>query len=332
MPSMRRSPVTKLFRGAGRLALLLLTPILGSVACTSLTETPTSSITPETFYSNETEVLGGLAGVYSQLRNTLWAYYNLSEISTDEMVVPTRGQDWYDNGRWLEIHRQLWGANSPSGLEDVNGAWVDAFTGVARSNVLLEALQKVSFADRPGIEAELRTLRAFYYYMLMDMFGGVPIVTTTEIVPRERKSRAELFAFIETELKAARDVLPSTRPATDLGRFTKGSANAILANMYLNAEDPQLRRVQPAHRLAVELPLHQPHLAREHPRRPPSEPVGPGPPLLDAAGALQPVQPFAVERLLHPGGCLQRVRRRRPAAPDLPGGAAGQRRDQPAGQ
>ena len=233
---MRRSPVTKLIRGAGRLALLLLSPILASVACTSLTETPTSSITPETFYSNETEVLGGLAGVYSQLRNTLWAYYNLSEISTDEMVVPTRGQDWYDNGRWLEIHRQLWGANTPAGLEDVNGAWVDAFTGVARSNVLLDALQKVSFADRPGIEAELRTLRAFYYYMLMDMFGGVPIVTTTEIVPRERKTRAEVFSFIETELKAARDGLPLTRPATEQGRLTKGSANAILANMYLNAE------------------------------------------------------------------------------------------------
>ena len=226
----------KLIRGTGRLALLLLSPLLASVACTSLTETPTSSITPETFYSNEVEVLGGLAGVYSQLRNTLWAYYNLSEISTDEMVVPTRGQDWYDNGRWLEIHRQTWGANSPVGLEDVNGAWVDAFTGVARSNVLLDALQKVSFADRPGIEAELRTLRAFYYYMLMDMFGGVPIVTTTEIVPRERKTRAEVFSFIETELKAARDGLPLTRPATDQGRFTKGSANAILANMYLNAE------------------------------------------------------------------------------------------------
>src|SRR5258708_15332166 len=123
---MRRFPVTKLIRAAGRITLLLLTPVLAQVACTSLTETPTSSITPETFYRNQAEVLGGLAGVYSQLRNTLWAYYNLSEITTDEMVVPTRGQDWDDNGRWLEIHRQLWGANTPSGLEDVHGAWVDS--------------------------------------------------------------------------------------------------------------------------------------------------------------------------------------------------------------
>src|ERR1043165_7923292 len=165
---MRSPPVTTSIRAA-RLGVLVLLPILAFLpTCANLDETPTSSITPENFYRNEAELLGGLAGVYAQLRNTLWGYYNLSEISTDEMVVPTRGQDWYDNGRWLEIHRQLWGANTPAGLEDVNGAWVDAFTGVARSNVLLDALQKVSFADRPGIEAELRTLRAFYYYMLMD--------------------------------------------------------------------------------------------------------------------------------------------------------------------
>src|ERR1043166_1106650 len=116
MVSMRRLPVTKSIRATGRFALLLLSPVLASLACTSLTETPTSSITPDNFYRNETEVLGGLAGVYSQLRNTLWEYYNLSEISTDEMIVPTRGQDWYDNGRWLEIHRQLWAPNSPAGL------------------------------------------------------------------------------------------------------------------------------------------------------------------------------------------------------------------------
>lgn len=233
---MRRLPVTKSIRAAGRFGLLLLSPVLASLACTSLTETPTSSITPENFYRNETEVLGGLAGVYSQLRNTLWEYYNLSEISTDEMIVPTRGQDWYDNGRWLEIHRQLWAANSPAGLEDVNGAWVVAFTGIARANVLLAALQNVTLTDKPVIEAELRTLRGFFYYMLMDFFGGVPIVETAEIKPRPRNTRAEVFSFIETELKAARDVLPATWDAANKGRFTKGSANAILANMYLNAE------------------------------------------------------------------------------------------------
>jgi hypothetical protein len=204
--------------------------------CTDLDESPASSITPDNFYRNEAEVLGGLAAAYAQLRSTLWAYYNLSEVTTDEIVVPTRGQDWYDNGRWLEIHRQLWGPNTPSGLDDINAAWVDAFTGITRANVVLSALENVSVANQATVEAELRTLRAFYYYMLMDFFGGVPIVTTTEIMPREQASRAEVFDFIEDELTAARAALPARWPASSYGRLTQGTADAILASMYLNAQ------------------------------------------------------------------------------------------------
>jgi hypothetical protein len=70
----------------------------------------------------------------------------------------------------------------------------------------------------------------------MDMFGGVPIVTTTDIQLKARSTRRELFDFVESELIAARDSgLPATWGAADNGRLTKGAADAILANMYLNA-------------------------------------------------------------------------------------------------
>lgn len=223
--------MTKSVRAAGLFALLL-----GSPACTELGETPVSAITPENFYRNEQEVLGGLASVYASLRGSLWGYYNLSEVSSDEFIVPTRGSDWFDNGRWLEMHRQVWEANSPTTGEDINGAWNDAFTGVARANVLLGAMQNVSVSNSAVIDAEIRTLRAFYYYMIMDLFGGVPIVTNTEIIPRERNTRAEVFAFIEQELLEVRDALPESWPDASNGRITRGAANAILASLYLNAE------------------------------------------------------------------------------------------------
>lgn len=210
--------------------------LLSLQACTDLGETPVSAITPENFYTNEQEVIGGLASVYASLRSSLWNYYNLSEISSDEFIVPTRGSDWFDNGRWLQMHRQLWEANSSVTGEDINGAWVDAFTGVARANVLLQAMQNVTVSNQAVIDAEIRTLRAFYYYMLMDMFGGVPIVTNTDIIPRERNTRAEVFDFIEQELLEVRDALPEQWPDTDNGRMTRGAANAILASLYLNAE------------------------------------------------------------------------------------------------
>jgi hypothetical protein len=67
------------------------------------------------------------------------------------------------------------------------------------------------------------------------MFGGVPIVTTTEVKPREQATRAQVFAFIEKELTDARAGLPDAWPAESYGRLTKSAADAILANMYLNA-------------------------------------------------------------------------------------------------
>jgi hypothetical protein len=219
--------------GAAAVVLLL------SSACTDLTEVPSSSITPENFYRNETEAIGGLASVYAQMRccdGGIGSYYGVSEVTTDEIIVPTRGTDWYDNGKWLDLHRHTWTANSPGTLDNINNAWLGSFNGVARANVVLAALEHVDFATKPVIVAELRALRAWYYYTLMDMFGGVPIVTTTEIKPRERNTRAEVFKFIEDELIAARPDLPDKWPAAMNGRITKGVADAILASIYLNAE------------------------------------------------------------------------------------------------
>ncbi len=206
-------------------------------ACTDLTENPRSRITPDNFFSNEGEALAALSGVYAQLRGTVGEgdYWGSSEVSTDEMVVPTRGQDWYDNGVWLELHRQSWSATSPSTLSFFNNAWNTAFQGVARANVLLDAFQNTSLPNQTGMAAEARALRAFYYYILMDFFGGVPLATTSEIKPRVRESRDSIFRFIESELLAIRPDLPLTRDAGNHGRVTRGAVDAILANMYINA-------------------------------------------------------------------------------------------------
>ena len=229
-------------RAVKLVTLLLAAPAVGALAsCTDLTEAPQSSITPENFYKNEDEVRGGLASVYAQLRNIFPGqgdpgYWSLSEVSSDEMIVPTRGGDWGDNGRWIELHTQSWTASSPAGLSFINDTWVQAFRGVTRANVVLAALENVAVADEPVIVAELRTLRALYYYKLMDMFGGVPIVTTTEIEARPQSTRKEVFEFIEKELNESRAALPASWPPEQNGRMTKGAADAILANMYLNAQ------------------------------------------------------------------------------------------------
>jgi hypothetical protein len=208
-----------------------------ALGCTNLDEQPISQINAGNFFHTQEEVLAGLAGVYAQLRAFApeGGVYDVSEITTDEDVVPTRGQDWYDNGQWIDLHNMTWTPTSAATLNFFNGVWNNPYQGVARANLFLAAIENSTVPNKASIVAEARTLRAYYYYILMDYFGGVPIVTTTEIATNPRNTRREVFDFVEKELTEARADLPATRPQSDNGRVTQAAADAILANMYLNA-------------------------------------------------------------------------------------------------
>lgn len=214
----------------------VITAMLLAPACTDLTEVPQSAITPNNFYRNADEAVGGLASVYAQLRQTVEGAYEITEVSSDEIVVPTRGQDWLDNGKWLDIHHHTFTPNSPAGLDNINNAWNQLFQGVAKANVVLAGVENVNFTGKATVKAELRVLRAYYYFMLQDLFGGVPIVTDVAIMPRAQNTRAEVAKFIEDEVTAARPDLPDTWAPEWNGRLTKGAADAILASLFLNAQ------------------------------------------------------------------------------------------------
>jgi len=169
--------------------------------CTKLTEVPHDALTTATAFHTDAEVLAGVAGVYAQLRAIEWVgYITLEDLTTDVAIVPTRGSDWYDNGQWLDLHRQTWTPNSSGELAFVDGAWNDLFSGVAKANLMIDVVTKAGGTNQAQTVAELRTLRAWYYYMLQDMFGGVPLVTTTELKQYPRSTRKEIFSFILKEL------------------------------------------------------------------------------------------------------------------------------------
>src|SRR5207237_7670184 len=257
----------------------------------------------------------------------------------------------------------------PATLTFLNDVSNDASSGITGANELLDALRNARGRDQAIIAAEARTLRAFYYYQLTDMFGGVPIFTTPQLAPQPRNTRAELFRFIETELLEARTALPNNWVAADYERMTKGAADAILASMYLNAAvftvrlaecdhvqlvcqrargspdrvpcryrrrrpHPQLRSVQSGGRLALELRSRQLRVAGEHPGRQEPEPARLGTQFRDADAALQPVDPHPMERLRGLGRDVPRFRCGRPASGDFPrrtAGQSGQRRFKQAG-
>ncbi|HET6569633.1 MAG TPA: RagB/SusD family nutrient uptake outer membrane protein [Rhodothermales bacterium] len=220
-------------------ALLVAVPLAFSLnGCTDLDEQVYGSVTAENFYRTPEEILAAVAPIYAQMRTLTGSYQEISELSSDEAVIPVRGQDWLDGGKWLQAHQHTWDPTN----DYFSSTWNDAFTGVARANSLLETLETADVPNKGPLTAEIRALRALFYYELMDWFGPVPIIGDEPgeftVDPKNlphRESRDKVFAFVESELLAVYPDLPDSWDAANTGRMTKGAADAILANMYLNA-------------------------------------------------------------------------------------------------
>ena len=215
-------------------ALALAPAALGLTACHDLAEQPASSIAPTSFFQNDAQIQAGLAGVYSGLRATQQNYYYISQVSSDETIVPTRGTDWLDGGQWVELWQHTYGPSSGAGNQNINNAYNDLSSAIAKANATIQSLSAVNSPAATSATAEARALRAWFYFELQDLFGGVPLVTQASLQSQPRVSRDSIARFIEAELVAARPSLPATRDAGNQGRITQSSVDAILANLYLN--------------------------------------------------------------------------------------------------
>ena len=163
---------------------------------------------------------------YNDTRNYIDAYYYLNEVTTDAMIPLSASGAWSGNQTWDKLHQHTWDTQDPIVLN----LWNQAYGGV---ELCTSALSNAD-ASNASFISELRVLRGFYYYQLLDCFGGVPILAEDFInnnLPN-RTSRRELFNYIETEITEA---LPDLSDVPIYGRINKDVANAILAKLYLNA-------------------------------------------------------------------------------------------------
>lgn len=220
-------------------------------ASCSLDEKPRDQISEEAIYTTGQSVfqntvitlynyIGGCSDGQG-LQGTTRGIYDLQTFCSDEALIPTRGIDWYDGGIWQSLYKHSWDAYH----EFIKSSWLYLYKVIALCNRSLQLIDQqrhlLSEDDYFYYTSEVRALRAIYYWYLVDMFGNVPIVTSTDVSMQEvrQSSRAEVYRFAVTELEQAIPGLPiarSNRHDDFYGRVTRPVALFALAKLKLNAE------------------------------------------------------------------------------------------------
>jgi hypothetical protein len=212
-----------------------------SQSCTNLDENLYSEVTPANFFKSEKEFVSALGAAYTQFGGYASGdVYNLQETTTDELVVPTRGSDWDDGGNWRRLHLHSWKFEDGA----TGGAWDFCFGGVNTANRLMYQFQslvtegQVDQAAADAYISELKAVRGFFYWQLIDMYGNVPLVTdfaSGDAAPAT-KTRSEVYNFIVADLEESVPKLSKAVDGTTYGRMNYYAGQMLLAKLYLNAE------------------------------------------------------------------------------------------------
>lgn len=222
--------------------ITLLSTMLIAFSCTDLEDELEDSLVTE--FSNDGISAGGgggggaLLAPFSRLRAgsaTNGGYFPLQSLSSDEMMVGQKGGDWFDGGIWINLHRHTW----DSSLNRIDNAWTDAYAGIGECNTTLAGSLSANET------AQVRALRAYFYWRLLDLYGRVKIITSAG-ADAPQSERDAVFAFVESELLASLGIsavtasmdLSGSPLGTEISnyRINQYAALAMLSKLYLNAE------------------------------------------------------------------------------------------------
>lgn len=209
--------------------IMLAAIVLAGISCTKLEENvlDESSIQGQT----DKQIADGLiAPVYARLpdiyrHTTLFA---LSEISTDEAILPYRGgTDWGDNGIYISLHRHETTSTDPN----VRDTWTFITQSISRAVIALSALPENKDVNAKVYLAEAKAMRAFYNLLALDLWGICFVKEKPDDISQIIRGN-DAVEYIAKEIIAAEANLESNVGA---GRISKAAAWGLLARLYLNA-------------------------------------------------------------------------------------------------
>lgn len=225
---------------AGVIAVALL-PILFS-ACTKLKDTSYNQIVSSEFTPSGSDLPALAGAAYVDWRGLLLQWntvYRAQEVSADEMLTPARPNGWVDGGVYRRIHEHKWTTDD----DIVINIWTRAYQGITNCNRIIYQVQSgsipVAAKDTASLVAEMKLLRASYYWVLCDLYGNVPIVDRFDVpegyLPKQN-TRKEVYDFIVNDLVTNIPKVTDEVSTKTYGKFNKWAGLALLAKMYLNAE------------------------------------------------------------------------------------------------
>lgn len=195
--------------------------LLLAMGCTDLEFENEDGIIPEGT-GDASDLLVATYGQLSEFANER-TIFGLSGHSSDELIGPTRGTDWFDGGVFQQMHKHTWTADNTF----IRTAWEEINTGVYRATLVVAA-------GGTALEvAEAKVLRAFYMFHVVDFWGIAPFReagTGVESDPMVMTGE-EATDFIIDDLESA---LPDLNDASDFTVVNKNTARALLAKIYLN--------------------------------------------------------------------------------------------------
>jgi starch-binding outer membrane protein, SusD/RagB family len=212
----------------------LFTAVLLLTACKGfLDKDPIATLDAGSFFQTEADAIQAINAAYKPLtfstgnNNFYWAF---GVLAGDEAIAGGDGS----RAGLVEIDALT---HTPR-TDEINSFWKLQFSGITQCNLVLDKVQKISFnkTTQNRVIGEALFLRSYYYFLLTQVFGDVPLFTAVvspDKLRAPRTPKAEIYKQIIADCDRAGDLLPLQYSASDLGRPTKGAALALAAKAYL---------------------------------------------------------------------------------------------------
>lgn len=205
-----------------------------------LNKEPLASLSESSAYVTSDDAIKAIYAAYEPLLNYRGiSGYSLYDIGCDNAEKGGEGPS--DGAAFNEIpYFTITASNSVA-----RQAWQTAYLGIRRANLVLENIPDIEMDDnvKQRVLGEARFLRSYHYFILVSLYGDVPLIVDSNIesFEIERSDKELIYNQIISDLKLAIETLPlkSKMPSDELGRVTKGAAKAYLGRVYLFKRDFQ---------------------------------------------------------------------------------------------